>query len=140
MADLELADLERRLRLTPGQKVAVVNAPANGTLLIPTLDGIEPDNADAVIGFITRRGDLDVLDALCAAARAARLAWIAYPKAGRLSTDVNRDWLTRAVRHHGAHPLGHVSLDDTWSAMLIEPPNDDPGMSAADSDLAWPVR
>ena len=92
-----------------------------------------------MIGFITRRGDLDVLDVICGAARAARLAWIAYPKLGRLSTDLNRDWLIRAVRQNAAQPIGHVSLDDTWSALLIEPPNDDPAISAADSDLAWPA-
>jgi hypothetical protein len=140
MADFEPADLEQRLRLTPGQKVAVMNAPANGTLVIPTLDGIEPDNADAVIGFVTRRSDMDVLGAVCAAARATRLSWIAYPKPGRLDTDLDRDWLTRAIRQHRAQSIGHASLDDTWSALLIEPPNDDPDVSAADSNLAWPTR
>ncbi len=140
MADFEPADLDCRLRITPGQKVAVVNASANDTLLIPTIDGTEPDNADAVIGFITRRGDMDVLDTVCAAARAARLAWIAYPKPGQLGTDLDRDWLTLTVRRHRAQSIGHVSLDDTWSALLIEPPNDDPAVSAADSDMAWPAR
>ncbi len=140
MADFEPADLDRRLRLTSGQKVAVVNAPTNGTLRIPTLDGVEPDDADAVIGFITQRSDMDVLDSICEAARAARLAWLAYPKPGQLGTDLDRDWLVRAVRQHRAQSIGHVSLDDTWSALLIEPPYDDPAVSAADSDLAWPAR
>src|SRR4051794_17920059 len=110
MADVEPAELEQRLRLNPGQKIAVLNAPADLSLLIPTLDGIEPDNADAVIGFVTRRSEMDVLGAVCAAARATRLSWIAYPKPGLLDTDVDRDWLTRAIRQHRAQSIGYASL------------------------------
>lgn len=50
---------------------------------------------------------------------AARL-WVAYPKAKKLGTDLNRDVLVRQLKPHGLDPCRRVSIDDTWSAMWVE--------------------
>jgi hypothetical protein len=59
-----------------------------------------------------------------AAARADRLAWISYPKGGRLGTDPNRDRLAAALAAHGVQPVRQVSIDDTWSALRFRPANE----------------
>jgi hypothetical protein len=55
------------------------------------------------------------------AARLDRLAWVAYPKAGQLGTDLNRDRLAAALEGQGIRPVRQVALDDVWSALRFRP-------------------
>jgi hypothetical protein len=55
------------------------------------------------------------------AARADRLAWIGYPKGGKLGTDLNRDLLVKVVYGLGVQPVRQVSIDETWSALRFRP-------------------
>ena len=50
-----------------------------------------------------------------------RLTWVAYPKAGQLDTDLNRDVLWELLEGTGIRPVRQVALDDTWSAMRFRP-------------------
>lgn len=113
-------ELTEKLQIKPGQSVAVLNPPAGVTLSAGTSDG-QPPGADAVIGFAVRRDDLDKLGPVIGAARADRLAWIGYPKGGKLGTDLNRDRLVQALAAHGIQPVRQVSIDDTWSALRFRP-------------------
>ncbi len=81
-------------------------------------------DADAVVAFVTRQEDLDSAEQAVAAARADRLAWISYPKGGRLGTDLNRDRLAAALAANGVQPVRQVSIDDTWSALRFRPANE----------------
>ena len=45
--------------------------------------------------------------------------WIAYPKAKKLGTDLNRDSLRKLMQPTGFEGVRLVSLDDTWSAMMF---------------------
>jgi hypothetical protein len=59
--------------------------------------------ADVVIGFVVRRDDLGMVEPVLAAARADRLAWIAYPKGGQLGTDLKpRQSREERLRTRGA--------------------------------------
>jgi hypothetical protein len=113
-------DLTGKLQIKPGQSVAVLNAPPGVTLPAST-SGSEPHNADAVIGFAVRSDDLGQLSPVIGAARADRLAWIGYPKGGKLGTDLNRDRLAQAMVAEGIQPVRQVSIDDTWSALRFRP-------------------
>jgi len=93
-------------------------------MLPPVTPGIDLDEADVVIGFATRRDDLDRLEQVFLAARADRIAWLGYPKAGKLGTDLNRDRLVEAVAGRGVQPVRQVSIDDTWSALRFRPAPD----------------
>jgi hypothetical protein len=116
-------DLAAKLQIKPGIQVALVAAPADG----PDLTSIGPPAADpaeagAVIAFVLTAAELTgVASPAVAAARDDRLAWIAYPKAGQLGTDINRDSLARAVAGLGVRPVRQVSLDDVWSALRFRP-------------------
>jgi hypothetical protein len=68
-----------------------------------------------------RSDDLDQLGAVTAAALADRVAWVGYPKGGKLGTDLNRDRLAEALAAHGIQPVRQVSIDDTWSALRFRP-------------------
>jgi hypothetical protein len=83
--------------------------------------GGQPFTAYTVIGFAVHRDDLDQLGAVIGAARAGRLAWIGYPKGGKLGTDLNRDRLAQALACHGIQPVRQVSIDGTWSALRFRP-------------------
>jgi hypothetical protein len=116
-------DLAAKLQIKPGTQVAVVAARPDG----PDLSGIGPPAADpaeagAVIAFVTRAAELATTAAAAvAAAREDRLAWIAYPKAGQLGTDINRDSLASAVGELGIRPVRQVALDNVWSALRFRP-------------------
>ncbi len=116
-------ELTAKLQIKTGTQVAVVAAPAGG----PDLSALgplaaDPDAAGAVLAFALTAADLTTTaDAAIRAAREDRLAWIAYPKAGQLGTDLNRDSLARAVSELGVRPVRQIALDDTWSALRFRP-------------------
>jgi hypothetical protein len=120
----DFEEFARKLRLTAGQRVAVVNAPPACALLFPAAGLFAADHADAVIGFATRRTDLALLDPVYAAACSGRLACIEYPNLGQLGTDVGSDWLAKAVCRYGVEPIEHVWIDLFWSVLLLRPAED----------------
>ena len=65
---VDLAELARKLRIKPGHRVAVVNAPAECALITPIAGGCDPNHADVVMGLATERADLASLNAVYAAA------------------------------------------------------------------------
>lgn len=82
----------------------------------------EPDAADAVVAFARNADDLQtVAGPALEAARQDRLAWIAYPKAGKLGTDLNRDVLARLLTGQGVQPVRQIAIDETWSALRFRP-------------------
>ncbi|MEU2715598.1 hypothetical protein [Streptomyces sp. NPDC007205] len=80
-------------------------------------------SADAVLAFVTTSGDLLGAGAQAALAAAQRdaLAWVAYPKGGKLGTDLNRDTLAAALSERGVRPVRQIAVDDTWSALRFRP-------------------
>ncbi|GAB3392521.1 hypothetical protein GCM10027568_19920 [Humibacter soli] len=112
-------DVARKLQLKPGVTVAVLGAPSGVDLGLDA-DAMVGDaaRADAVIAFVTDSSAIDsVARPAIAAALEERLAWIAYPKAGQLGTDLNRDSLAARVIALGGRPVRQVSIDDVWSAL-----------------------
>ena len=116
-------DLAAKLQIKPGLPVSILGTgPDRPDLSSLTRSTDPPAAAGAVIAFVTRAAELTETAApAIAAARQDRLAWIAYPKAGQLGTDLNRDTLARAVRELGAQPVRQVALDDVWSALRFRP-------------------
>ena len=78
--------------------------------------------ADVVIAFATRLADLDgPARPAVEAARRDALAWIAYPKARALGTDLNRDVLREAALERGVQPCGRSRSTDLVGASLPSP-------------------
>ena len=117
----------RKLQLQSGQSVALLNCPrALERTLLADVDGLrrvdDPATADAVIGFVIRHEELSGAGrpAIDAGLRDA-VAWLAYPKGGRLGTDLNRDSLRAALEPEGVQPVRQVAIDDVWSALRLRP-------------------
>lgn len=114
----------KKLQLKPGQSVAVLQAPPDLPL---DLDGNylvdARAEADAVLLFVRATADLSTEDgaALVEAARRDALAWVAYPKGGKLGTDLNRDSLNALLVERGVRGVRQISIDETWSALRFRP-------------------
>ena len=111
--------LEGKFQLKPGQSVSVLNVP-DGTVLdlADATPAADPDSADAVIVFVRTRAELDAhAGPAVAAAERDALSWLAYPKAGQLGTDLNRDSLAEAMTGHGVRPVRQIAVDGVWSAL-----------------------
>jgi hypothetical protein len=121
---MSLVSVAARLQIKPGQSVCVIGRPQNVTLDLGQEPELveDPGAADAVIVYCSNRADLERLsEPLLAAARRDALAWVAYPKAGQLGTDLNRDKLAALVQREGVQPVRQVALDDVWSALRLRP-------------------
>ena len=115
----EPLSLSRKLQLKEGQRLALVNPPKGLKVDAPAGKDL---TMDAVLVFVRNSSELrahakPALDA----AQADRLAWIAYPKAGQLETDLNRDIVWKLLAREGVKPVRQIAVDDVWSALRLRP-------------------
>jgi hypothetical protein len=106
-----------------GQRVHVVGLPPGAAVDFGAVAPMVQDAADAdvVVAFVLGSGDLSAAAPAIEAAQADKLAWVAYPKAGQLGTDLNRDTLNEALQEHGVQAVRQISVDATWSALRFRP-------------------
>ena len=110
------SELARKLNLPSGMRVRIVAAPPDVDL--SGLAGSDAEDAQGVLVFVRTLEDVDarsgpVLDA----ARMDRVAWMVYPKAGQLATDLNRDILNRRMMEKGVQGVRQIAVDAVWSAL-----------------------
>ncbi|WP_233576838.1 hypothetical protein [Citreicoccus inhibens] len=112
--------LAKKLNLKDGMKLRVVGKPAN-----VDLGDVAVTPSAKAEGLLVFFKSLAEVDAKCAplveAAKADRLAWAAYPKAGQLDTDLNRDVLWNHLAKHSIEGVRLISLDAVWSVMRFRP-------------------
>ncbi len=121
--------LANKLKLKPGQRAAVINAPQGypetldplpvGVQVSEQLDG----EFDWVQIFVKDKAELEGL-----APRAARalkpesLLWIAFPKgSSKIQTDLTRDKGWEVIQQIDLKWINLVSIDETWSAFALRP-------------------
>jgi hypothetical protein len=111
-------DLRSKLQIPVGMPVNVINAPRGVNLGLSLATG----PADATLLFAENAAVLKADGGPAfQAAKADKLAWVAYPKAGQLGTDLNRDKLWEMLKPMGIRPVRQVSIDETWSALRFRP-------------------
>ena len=117
-------EVANKLNIKSGAAALIVNAPEGFALDLPEAAYLvdAEERADAVLVFVK---DSSEWEAHCrpfidAALRDA-IAYIAYPKARKMGTDLNRDVLWRLANLEGLRGVRQVSLDDVWSAMRFRP-------------------
>ena len=114
------ASLAAKLNLKEGMKVRVLGKP--GSVDLGDVIVSNAAKSDGVIAFAKSLKDVDTTCGPAVdAAREDRLAWIAYPKAGQLGTDLNRDILWKHLLKNGIQGVRQIALDDVWSAMRFRP-------------------
>jgi len=112
-----MADLAAKLQ-TKGAPLEMLSRPLE---VAEGLDGTGGGDA-GLLAFVRDAATLDVhRAAIVAAASRDRLTWVAYPKSGQLSTDLNRDRLAASLRADGLRPVRQVAIDEVWSALRFRP-------------------
>lgn len=122
-------DLARKLRLLPGTRALILNAPAGyEALLDPLPEGVSAHHVadgqyDFVQLFVTNSGEFNALiEAAKEAVSYDGLFWISYPKkSSRIKSDLSRDTLWEMMADSGLRPVTQISIDETWSALRFRP-------------------
>jgi hypothetical protein len=106
-------DLTGKLQLKPGSGIDVVGAPTDLDLELPA-------GGDGLLVFASDSGELaDAAARLVESAAGDALTWVAYPKAGKLGTDLNRDIVRETLEPRGARTVRQIAIDETWSALRL---------------------
>jgi len=121
--------LARKMKLKPGQRAALVNAPA-GYLkeLSPLPAGVEvaeklQGQFDWVQVFVKNKAELDKLaPKVVRALKLESLLWITFPKGtSKIQTDLTRDEGWDALQKAKLKWVNLISVDETWSAFALRP-------------------
>jgi hypothetical protein len=115
--------LSSKLQIKAGYRVLVERLPRAMEFELDQAQLVgEAASADAIILFVATAAELgEHANNVVQAAKRDALAWVAYPKAGQLGTDLNRDSLARLMLERGAQPVRQVALDAVWSALRFRP-------------------
>ena len=112
--------LAKKMNLKEGMKVRVIGKPSG-----VDLDDVVTTTSAKAEGLLVFVKTLAEVDAKCAplveAAKEDRIAWAAYPKAGQLDTDLNRDILWKHLQKHDITGVRQIALDSVWSLMRFRP-------------------
>jgi hypothetical protein len=112
-------DLASKLQ-TRDAALALVNAPKGFTWTGPVAR--DAKSAKAVLVFMRNADELRAFSApLVAAARRDAIAYLAYPRAGQLGTDLDRDNIWVMLQEQGIRPVRQIAIDDVWSALRFRP-------------------
>lgn len=96
-----------------------MNGPAGLRLDLPVTSA---KDAAAVLVFVRSRAELERRGPTAVqAALADRNAWVAYPKAGLLGTDLSRDVVWKLLAARGVKPVRQIALDEVWTALRFRP-------------------
>jgi len=126
---MEVSALARKLRLQPGLRVLILNAP-EGYLdrLRPLPEGIElAEVAGGEFDFVHlfARNSAELARMAPQALKSIKydgVLWISYPKkSAGVDTDLSRDVFWTALEEDGLRPVTQVSIDDIWSALRFRP-------------------
>jgi hypothetical protein len=111
--------INSKLQLKPDTTIALIDAPEHlEAAIVGTRTQVA--EAHALLVFVRDAAALEArTKQLVDAARREALTWVAYPKGGQLSTDLNRDVVRETLEPQGAHTVRQVALDDIWSALRV---------------------
>lgn len=111
--------LAKKLNLKEGMKLRVLGKPRDVELDDVTTT---TSSKEGVLVFVKTLAEVDSKCApLVEAAKQDRIAWVAYPKAGQLDTDLNRDILWKHLERQGIEGVRQIALDSVWSVMRFRP-------------------
>ncbi len=121
--------LAQKLKLQPGQRAALINAPADYLdELGPLPEGVEVSTRlqgqfDWVQVFVQNQAELAKVAAKAGGAlKPVSLLWISFPKGtSKIQTDLTRDQGWDSLKALDLRWVNLVSVNDTWSAFALRP-------------------
>jgi hypothetical protein len=121
--------LLKKMKLKPGQRAAIINAPDNYLEALQPLPA-EAEVTEQLVGtfdwvqlFVKTQAELEqVLPRVRAALKPAGTLWITFPKGtSKIQTDLTRDKGWDALRALDLKWINLISVDETWSAFSLRP-------------------
>ena len=121
--------LLKKMKLKPGQRAAIINAPDGYLEALQPLPA-EAEVAEQLVGtfdwvqlFVKTQAELEqVLAQVRAALKPAGTLWITFPKGtSKIQTDLTRDKGWDALQQLDLKWINLISVDDTWSAFSLRP-------------------
>jgi hypothetical protein len=121
--------LLKKMKLKPGQRAAIINAPDGYLEALQPLPA-EAEVAEQLVGtfdwvqlFVKTQAELEqVLPRVRAALKPAGTLWITFPKGtSKIQTDLTRDKGWDALRALDLKWINLISVDETWSAFSLRP-------------------
>lgn len=110
--------LDKKLQLKDNQSIAIIGEAVE---ILLEARRTTPNEANAVLAFVRNQQQLQKhLRELKTAARDDKLTWVAYPKAGQLDTDINRDSIRDFANANGLDPVRQIAINDIWSALRLK--------------------
>ncbi len=121
--------LAAKMKLKPGHRAALVNAPAGyakelsplpaGAKIAPSLTG----EFDWIQLFAKDQAELkNLLPRAVKALKAESILWLSFPKGGsKIQTDLTRDKGWEVLKTLDMKWVTLISVNDTWSAFAIRP-------------------
>lgn len=122
--------LAKKMKLKPGLKAAIINAPENyvdtlkhDTALSPTLNG----KFDWIQIFVRNKAEADALvPKAVKALKPESMLWISFPKGtSKIQTDLTRDKGWESLQALDLKWITLVSVNETWSAFALRPYKED---------------
>jgi hypothetical protein len=141
---MSLSPLAKKLQIKPGNRVLVLNSPADApAALEPLPEGAEIATTirgefDVVLLFAHHSKDLERhVPKAVKAVREGGILWIAYPKkSSKVDSDLTRDVGWGAVEEAGFVGVSQVAIDATWSALRFRPGSEAERKGAAEARSA----
>jgi hypothetical protein len=121
--------LVKKLKLKPGQRAAVLNAPENYVKSLSPLPA-EVELVDKVQGkfdwvqlFVKNKAELDKqLPKVVRVLKPESLLWLTFPKGtSKIQTDLTRDKGWDALQQLDLKWVTLISVNDTWSGFAVRP-------------------
>jgi hypothetical protein len=121
-----------KLKIKPGQKLLILNAPDGYMQLLgPLPQGTEVKTGGAGIFdwvqvFVRSKAEVDAsAGSAVKALKPGGMLWFTFPKkTSKIKTDISRDTGWDVLRGLGMEGVSLISVDDTWSAMRYRPAAD----------------
>jgi len=122
------SQLAKKLRIQPGQRMLVLNAPVGYVESLGELPAgitvstdVSTGNFDFVQVFAEDQAELNQFKATAVGAVTYDgLFWVCYPKkTSKIKSDLTRDNLWD--QFEGLRPVSQIAIDETWSAMRFRP-------------------
>ncbi len=123
--------LLKKLRLLPGYRALILNAPAGyiehlGELPEGATVTDQPDEEvpyDFVHLFAKNSTEFSALGSTARqAVKYDGILWVSYAKrSAKMETDLSRDSMWELLTDVGIRPVAQISVDETWSAVRFRP-------------------
>lgn len=121
--------LAHKMKLKPGQRVAIINAP------VGYVEELQPLPADIELHetlngpfdwvqlFVKNQAELEAIMAeVYVALKPESMLWISFPKgSSKMQTDLTRDEGWDSLENVDLKWVNLVSVNDTWSAFALRP-------------------